>query len=384
MSRILIVSERFWPEDFLVNDIALECKKRGDEVEVLTQVPSYPFDKIYDGYKNKHIQTTYYEGIPVHRVNTWFGYNKSAIRKMLNYIHFGYRTMFWALFHGKKYDKIFICHTAALTMASSAIIFKKIWKKPITIWTQDLWPDAVWGYGIRKTPMRERLLNAFVRYIYKHIDRICVSCPGYVQRLNCVINRPSEFIPQWEVDTPQDSTTIAHTREKGNKTIFLFAGNLGQPQNLENDIQGFIEAKLDNAELWLLGDGVMTPILKARYSNIPNVKLLGRRPKSEMPAWYAQADVMVISLTSEFSLTLPAKFQSYTKAGKPIFGIISGCVAELITTNSLGLVASPDSIPSISQGFRAMLSQDYALLSSNSKSCYARMFNRQELITKLL
>ena len=93
MSKVLVIVERFYPEDFLVNDLVAEWKKLGDEVEVLTQVPSYPFDRIFDGYKNKAYQTTReYLDIPVHRVSTIFGYNTSVKRKVLNYLHFGWMT----------------------------------------------------------------------------------------------------------------------------------------------------------------------------------------------------------------------------------------------------------------------------------------------------
>ena len=81
MAKILIVVERFYPEEFHVNDLAAEWKRQGHDVEVLTQVPSYPFDKIFDGYKNKTYQTTReFNDIPVHRVSTIFGYNTSVKR----------------------------------------------------------------------------------------------------------------------------------------------------------------------------------------------------------------------------------------------------------------------------------------------------------------
>lgn len=41
--KILILTERFFPEEFLINDLAAEWRSAGHEVEVLTQVPSYPW-----------------------------------------------------------------------------------------------------------------------------------------------------------------------------------------------------------------------------------------------------------------------------------------------------------------------------------------------------
>ena len=50
--NILIVSECFFPEEFIINDLAVAWKNKGYAVDVLTLVPSYPMGKVFDGYKN--------------------------------------------------------------------------------------------------------------------------------------------------------------------------------------------------------------------------------------------------------------------------------------------------------------------------------------------
>ena len=46
--KLLILTERYFPEEFLINDLVSEWKNRGYEIEVLTQVPSYPRDAIFE------------------------------------------------------------------------------------------------------------------------------------------------------------------------------------------------------------------------------------------------------------------------------------------------------------------------------------------------
>jgi glycosyltransferase involved in cell wall biosynthesis len=72
-----------------------------------------------------------------------------------------------------------------------------------------------------------------------------------------------------------------------------------------------------------------------------SVFLLGRRPLSEMPAFYAKADVMLVSLIADdiFSLTVPAKVQSYLAAGKPVIGSIDGETARVINESGSGYTA---------------------------------------------
>lgn len=391
MSRILVIVERFYPEDFLVNDLVAAWKAAGDEVEVLTQVPSYPLDKIYDGYKNKRYQVTReFHDIPVHRVSTIFGYNKSVARKMLNYIHFGWRTFWWAVWHGKKYDRVFVYHTAALLMASSVFAFKGLWRKPISIWTQDLWPDAVWGFGFKKTRLREFLLNGFVRSIYKRCDRIMVSCRGFTGRIKELCKRDAEFVPQWDT-MPEADLEVARkrVRKPGEPIVFMFAGNLGKPQNLPNVLEGFAKAGLTDAELHFVGGGVMLEPLKetVEKGGIANVVFHGRQPRSDMPKWYAKADVLIISLTEAYELTLPGKFQSYIRTGKPLLGALLGDAKEMIDEEELGRTAAPGDVDAIAAAFREMgevvRKGEGAVYGERGLRLSEREFNREALIKRL-
>ena len=49
--KILIVSQYFWPENFLINDLAKSLVEKGHQIEVLTGKPNYPGGKVFDGYK---------------------------------------------------------------------------------------------------------------------------------------------------------------------------------------------------------------------------------------------------------------------------------------------------------------------------------------------
>ena len=52
-NKALVIGEAFYPEDFLINDLVQEWEKDGYDFEVLTRAPSYPFGKVYQGYKNQ-------------------------------------------------------------------------------------------------------------------------------------------------------------------------------------------------------------------------------------------------------------------------------------------------------------------------------------------
>ena len=67
---------------------------------------------------------------------------------------------------------------------------------------------------------------------------------------------------------------------------------------------------------------------------------LGYFPSCEMPHFFAQADIMLVSLKDEpiFSLTAPAKIQAYMAAGKPILAMINGEGGDIIRNANCGWV----------------------------------------------
>ena len=86
-----------------------------------------------------------------------------------------------SLIIGKKYDYVFGFSGAALTGMLPAIILRQIYKKPVTLWVQDIWPDSVYAFGFKKTKILEFLLNNFVKYIYKYSSNFAITSKGFEQ-----------------------------------------------------------------------------------------------------------------------------------------------------------------------------------------------------------
>ena len=48
--NILIVSQYFWPESFIINDIVKLLRDRDYQIVIATGKPNYPEGKIFDWY----------------------------------------------------------------------------------------------------------------------------------------------------------------------------------------------------------------------------------------------------------------------------------------------------------------------------------------------
>ena len=66
--KILVISQYFYPENFRINDLVLELKKRNHEVTVLTGKPNYPQGEYYNGYSFKGNEDEIWHDIPIYRV----------------------------------------------------------------------------------------------------------------------------------------------------------------------------------------------------------------------------------------------------------------------------------------------------------------------------
>ena len=65
-----------------------------------------------------------------------------------------------------------------------------------------------------------------------------------------------------------------------------------------------------------------------------------------MPSWYAQADMLFLSLKSNeiFDLTVPAKLQAYMASAKPVLAMINGETARVIHDAKAGFATGADDI----------------------------------------
>ena len=355
--KVLVVTDRFFPEEFIINDLVQAWAQGGMDVEVLTQVPSYPIGKIPSGYKNTILSSSRWGTIKVIRFRTVTGYRESLFLKILNYANFALFASVAALWIGRKYDRIFVYQAGPLTQAIPAVIAGKLYRKDVTIWTQDVWPDSVYAYGFKRTRVLRFILDRLVSFIYKNCNRIFVSCDGFRDKISRYApQRPIYHFPNWPVVTPCGNGE-GDRKILLDKFNFTFAGNVGKMQNLDNVIRGFgmASAENDNIQLNIVGDGSHLDHLKAlvEQEQIKNVVFWGRKKQTEMPAFFNASDVMVISLNDDpvFAITVPVKFQAYLAFRKPIYCVMNGEVRKIVERSNVGLCANPNELSDIKSGF---------------------------------
>lgn len=389
--KILIISECFYPEQFKINDIAFNWSKQGYDVDVLTLIPTYPKGKVFQGYKNRLFSKENINGVNIYRVRAVLGYTESKFKKILKYLNFMLLGSIVALFIGKKYQYVFGFNLGALSDMLPAVMIRIVYKRSLTLWVQDLWPESVYAYGFKKTKILSYMLNKFVKFIFYNVDNIAISSKGFESHLlnYAKTGRKIHYFPNWADDLNNNLESIDLSDE--NRVQFTFAGNIGKVQNLENIINAYSllpKSYLQKSQLNIIGDGSNLRYLKSITSkNIPIV-FHGGVHRDLINKYYKASDFLIISLINKplFSLTVPAKLQTYILAKKPILAIINGETKEIVNNNNLGLYSDPDDIQAIMVLFKdciKMPSEDYQSFLNKNSSLLNDLFNQKRVISGL-
>ena len=395
--NILIVTPHFYPENFRINDFALEYVSKGHKVSVLTGIPDYPSRKFFKDYGILKKNRENYKGIKIYRAPLITRGSGSNFRLALNYMTYVIGAIFTSLFLlNKKYDIIFAFEPSPITIGIPAIFIKKIKKIPLCFWVLDLWPESVISAGNLKSSIIPNLLNPIVKFIYNNSDRILVSSNGFKNSIiEKGINKDKiQFFPQWAEPlfkpTARNYDLLTKSIPKNSFKI-MFAGNIGEAQDFNSILKAANKLKNNENIHWIIiGDGRRSDWVKNKiieYNIQSTFHMLGRHEIEKMPEYYSLADAMLFTLKDEliFSLTIPAKVQSYLACRKPILAMINGEASKIINDNKAGYTCSAGDYNALVKNINNMSSLDEKelnQLAENSLKCYKELFERDMLLKK--
>tara|TARA_Y100000385_G_C13069605_1_gene628381 strand:- start:558 stop:1760 length:1203 start_codon:yes stop_codon:yes gene_type:complete len=391
--RILIISECFYPEEFNINSLALTWVEKGYKVDVLTLIPTYPKGKVISGYNNRLVSKELYKNILIYRIFAITGYKNNKVLKILKYINFMFLGSIVAVCIGKKYDYIFGFNLGSLTDMFPAVLIKKLYKKPLMLWVQDLWPESVYAYGFNNTKILSTSLNWFVKYIFHNVSTIAISGQGFEKKLMpyAKTNLSMTYLPNWAIDLEDADSSKDFSLSHKPKTHFTFTGNIGRIQNLSNIIKAFESMPneyLNKSQLNIVGDGSYLNELKTISKANKQIKFHGMQKRNLMSKFYKASDFLIVSLIDNpiYSVHVPAKTQTYIAAKKPILAIINGETADIVRDNNLGLCGNPSDVDSICKLFVKCINmsddqrQEFV---KNNDELLNNIFNKEKIINKL-
>lgn len=347
-----IVSELYFPEvtstGYYITSIA-EGLAQQLKVKVICGQPNYSARGILAA---KH---EFHNDVEIFRVaGTRLDKNVLPFR-LLNMLTFGISVLLNSVFRFRKGDKVLVVTTPPnlpFITAFSALLRGSGYY----LLVHDNYPEALIAVGkASRDSFIVKIIEFSNRWLYKHAAKIIVvgrDMLKLVQQKTQGLDVAIRMIPNWaELESvspvPRDSIALIEDLGLRDKIVFLYAGNLGHPNDIETIVETASGLPGDSRVHFLfLGAGVKRPWLEKEIKkrSLTNITLLEPRPRSEQIEFLNACDVGFVSLVKGmWGVSMPSRTYNLLAAGKPILAITeSGSeLDQVVVENEIGWTVEP-------------------------------------------
>ncbi|MDR6605620.1 glycosyltransferase family 4 protein [Pseudomonas synxantha] len=398
--KILVVTQYFWPESFIINDLVKNLTGQGHVIKVLTGKPNYPDGVVFGGYSASGYQEEKFESsVSVCRAPLRPRGSSGAKNLVLNYLSFILNGLkfYPSAVKDERFDAIFVFAPSPITSVIPAIYLKWKLKSHLAVWVQDLWPESLSATGFIKNKAVLGGVGWLVKGIYAFVDTLLVQSRAFREPVARYAN-PGKVVyyPNSYQDVPP---SVEETRipapllaELDNHFCLVFAGNLGTAQSVETLVEVADKLRhLSEVRIVLVGSGSMSSWIETQKQSraLDNLVLAGRFAASEMPHFFNRAAGLLVTLKQDeaFSYTIPSKVQAYLAAGRPIIAALDGEGARVIQEAGAGLTTAAQDAEGmancIEQLFR-MTSDERESLGQAGRAYYLEHFEMERQSQRLV
>lgn len=397
--KILVVSQYFWPETFIINELVKCLSAHGNQIEVVTGKPNYPEGEIFQGYSASGCSTELFEHIKVHRI-PMYPRGKSAKKLILNYLSFIFSGLLYfpKLIKGKQFDAILVFVPSPITSVIPAMYLKWRLRTHLAVWVQDLWPESVTATGFTQNKFLLKIIGYVVKWIYRSSDTLLVQSQAFLPSMRKYVTQekliyyPNSYLEKTTTDTKIETLPVDLLNVLEQNSCFVFAGNFGKAQALETLVQAAEQLRhLPQCKIILIGSGNQSEFLRKHISekNLKNVLLPGRFSSTLMPEIFSRATGLLVTLKNEeiFSYTIPSKVQAYLASGRPIVAALNGEGARIILDAGSGFVSSAEDSAALAKNIEQlyhMSPTDREKLGQAGRSYFLEHFEMTKQSQKLI
>ncbi|MEM1228868.1 MAG: glycosyltransferase WbuB [Planctomycetota bacterium] len=348
--RILLHGLNYAPEELGIGKYSGEMTtwlaNRGHSIRVVTTPPYYPqwrIDAPYGGFRyvkerlsaNNETQAEASAGqsIDIIRCPLWVPRKVTGLKRILHLASFGLSSIpvvFWQALIFRP-DVILTVEPAAMCMPTTWLAARV---SGATCWlhVQDFEVDAAFELGILRQPFLQKLVLAMEGFLMRRFDRVSSISPNMMRKAaqKGVDETRLVAFPNW-VDCdfvypiPDDATEGAEgLRERrrsfglpAEKTIALYAGNIGKKQGLEIVLDA--ARRVPRVQFVICGAGADVESLKAEGSAIANVLWLSPQPNERFNDLLNCADMHLLpQRAGAADLVMPSKLTGMMASGRPV------------------------------------------------------------------
>ncbi len=260
--------------------------------------------------------------------------NKNVIAfRLINMVTLSISIFFKAIFRFQPGDQVLVVTTPPslpFVVAVAALIRGASY----TLVIHDNYPEILFAVGkLSRRSMIATVLNFSNRWLYKHARKL-VAVGRDMEKLLLTksegLDIPVTVIQNWaELESvhpePRDSNQLLKELGIVDKFVFLYAGNMGHPNDVETIIETARRLR-DRPEFHFLflGTGVKEKMIRSAVKDhgLENVEILSPKPRSEQVIFLNACDVALVSLVDNMlGVSMPSRTYNILAAGKPMLAL---------------------------------------------------------------
>ncbi len=366
--HVLILSHYYPPEvnapASRISEVARAWVAAGMRVSVVTCAPNHPKGVLYPGYRNRWFQREERDGVEVIRIWTFLAANEGFARRLLNYLSYPFALLL-NLPRLPKADIVLSTSPQFFCGLSGLLLRRR--RRPWVLEIRDLWPESIVAVGAMKRGPVIRFLEALERMAYRTADGVVSVTESFVPHILSRRGRGPVAVIKNGVDLAffgggdEREAGAAFRRETGltGKFVAAYVGTHGMAHGLDTVIAAAERLRDDDGIAFLLvGDGSERERLEAEAARrqLANLRIVGQRPKADMPAIWAATDASLILLRrlDTFKSVLPSKMFEAMAMRRPIVLGVEGEARDLLDAAGAGIGIVPEDAGQLAAAVRRL------------------------------
>ncbi len=279
---------------------------------------------------------------------------RATVRRILKQLCIALKFVMRAIPRVRRGDIVFAVTNPAILMVALALL-RRLRPFQYVLLVYDVHPENLIPAGLAKRDSwRYRVATRCFNWAYRCADELIVIGRDMEEVVRekvgpaCHITR----IPNWaDVDAvkpePKEQNELIVAHELQDKTVFLFAGNLGRVQGIANLLEAIRSTTSPSAAFLFVGDGVFRPEIERFVLDHPekDVIHLGPLPMSAQQSFLNACDVAFVTLDDAmYGLGVPSKSYFAMAAGKPLL-VVADAESEIgrvVEEEGIGWVIPPN------------------------------------------
>jgi putative colanic acid biosynthesis glycosyltransferase WcaI len=371
MSRVLLHSLVFSPDGvstaYLMTELALELKRLGHDVSVLTTTPHYNLDPAAHARQPMRRRAlglwfeSELEGIPIWHVTLPQKGNRVWARAF-DYVRFHAVSLWMSLWTIGRQD-IVISTSPPLTIGAVSWLLGARWGAPSVYKVAELYPDLAIRQGAIRGRVMIGAMKMLERFVYARSAMITPIADQFRLQIRerGVPDAKLRTIPDCvdlEVYRPlprRNQFALAH--HLADDFVVLYGGNIGYFQDWDAVLYAAASVADLPVRFVIVGDGARREWLARQIADrqLGNVSLFGYQPKEKMPEINASCDIALVPLTIPGSREgFPSKVYSNLACGRPVLvsAEAGSEMAALVIDAGCGRAVPPENGPALAEAVR--------------------------------